>query len=290
VLLRCIVCGAEATVGYLCTPHAVAIACPHLSSEQLRSRTPAPAPPADPAAGTDPAISITTPVAALVDPWGTPHPIGETATVGRDADKSDLAILHPSVSSLHATLSRRVGTWVIVDEQSRNGITVDDRKVEHTLLAARSRVQFGDVALYFCDQPLAGLSRPSGPGRTAPTRREQIVFGVRVTTSAGQTVELSQRIDGGVARVAGSVIELARMEFALIQMLAERRRAAPDPELAYVAWHEIADALSFRSVDADSENVRELVRRVRKKLGAAHIDDLIESKQGVGYRLRGLLT
>jgi DNA-binding response OmpR family regulator len=247
-------------------------------------------PPPDPNGATDPGIDLPSPVGALVDPWGIAHPIGETATVGRDADRCDLAILHPSVSSVHATLSRRVGTWVIVDEQSRNGLTVDDRKVEHTLLAARSRVQFGDVALYFCDQPLALVSRPSGPGRTAPTRREQIVFGVRVTTNAGQTVELSQRIDGGVARVDGSVIELARMEFALIQMLAERRRIATDAELAYVAWHEIADALSFKSVEADSENVRELVRRVRKKLGAAQIDDLIESKQGVGYRLRGALS
>jgi pSer/pThr/pTyr-binding forkhead associated (FHA) protein len=278
----------EATVGYLCIPHAVAIACPHLSSEQIRSRATAPATPPDPAGNTEPGIALPVAVGALVDPWGTAHPISETATIGRDPD-SDLAILHPSVSSKHATLSRRVGSWVIVDQQSRNGTSVDDRKVEHTLLAPRSRVRFGEVSVYFCDQPLAALSRPTGPGRTAPTRREQIVFGVRVTTSAGQTVELSQRIDGGVARVAGSVIELARMEFALIQMLAERRRSAPDAELAYVAWHEIADALSFRSVDADSENVRELVRRVRKKLGAAQIDDLIESKQGVGYRLRGNL-
>ena len=50
--------------------------------------------------------------------------------------------------------------------------------------------------------------------------------------------------------------------------------------------HEIADALSFRSVQADSENVRELVHRVRRKLASVSADDLIESKRGVGYRLR----
>jgi len=38
---------------------------------------------------------------------------------------------------------------------------------------------------------------------------------------------------------------------------------------------------------ADSENVRELVHRVRRKLASVAADDLIESKRGVGYRLAG---
>ena len=84
-----------------------------------------------------------------------------------------------------------------------------------------------------------------------------------------------------------SSIELAAMEFGLLQLLVERRRTVTDAELAYVAWHEIADALSFRSVQADSENVRELVHRVRRKLASVAADDLIESKRGVGYRLAG---
>jgi len=40
------------------------------------------------------------------------------------------------------------------------------------------------------------------------------------------------------------------MEFGLLQLLVERRRTVTDAELAYVAWHEIADALAFRSVQA----------------------------------------
>jgi DNA-binding response OmpR family regulator len=90
-----------------------------------------------------------------------------------------------------------------------------------------------------------------------------------------------------VLRIADTSIELAAMEFGLLQLLVERRRSVTDPELAYVAWHEIADALSFRSVQADSENVRELVHRVRRKLASVQADDLIESKRGVGYRLSG---
>ena len=52
------------------------------------------------------------------------------------------------------------------------------------------------------------------------------------------------------------------MEFGLVRLLLERRRQQQnDPEFAYVAWHEIADALTFRSIETDAENVRELVAR-----------------------------
>ena len=40
-------------------------------------------------------------------------------------------------------------------------------------------------------------------------------------------------------------------------------------------------------MQADSENVRELVHRVRRKLASVVGDDLIESKRGIGYRLAG---
>jgi DNA-binding response OmpR family regulator len=67
-----------------------------------------------------------------------------------------------------------------------------------------------------------------------------------------------------------------------VRLLLERRRQQGDPEFAYVAWHEIAAALTFNSIDTDADNVRELVHRVRRKLGAR---ELIESKRNVGYRL-----
>ena len=69
-----------------------------------------------------------------------------------------------------------------------------------------------------------------------------------------------------------------------------RRRTVEDPDLAYVAWHEISEALGFRSVQADCENVRELVYRVRKKLAVVLPDELIESRRGIGYRLVARLS
>ena len=108
---------------------------------------------------------------------------------------------------------------------------------------------------------------------------------VHVTTTAGREVELTAGTNGGTARVGDAVIVLARMEFALVSVLAVRRRSVHDPERAFVAWTEIAGSLDFRSVGPDSDNVRELVRRVRRKLSTAGLRDLIDSRQGIGYRL-----
>jgi len=110
---------------------------------------------------------------------------------------------------------------------------------------------------------------------------------VRVTTSAGREVELTASSNGGRARAGDAVVELARMEFALLTVLAARRRSVLDPERAFLPWSEIAGTLDFRSVGPDSDNVRELVRRVRRKLSTAGLRDLIDSRQGIGYRLNG---
>ena len=163
------------------------------------------------------------------------------------------------------------------------------RAGDHLALTPGCTLGLGDVRFYFWTPPLPAEDRPTGRGRTGPSRRDQLVFAAKVVTRDGRTIELSQRTDGGFARTTETVVELARMEFGLIQLLTERRRVAPDPEHSYVAWHEIAEALAFDSVEADSENVRDLVRRVRRKLSSLACGELIESKHGVGYRLSGKL-
>lgn len=103
-------------------------------------------------------------------------------------------------------------------------------------------------------------------------------------------LEFTGHATGGFARAGEQVVPLARMEFHLVQVLVARRRAMADPERAFMAWTELAEALSFRSAGAESDNVRELVRRVRKKLAMLGHRDLIESRQGIGYRLAGSLS
>ena len=266
-MVACVLCSSPRSIGVLCTSHGVAIASAGITSEQIVSR-------------------VTTATAALVDAWGVAHAVVDGAKIGRDP-QVDVAVLHASVSSEHASLKQVGGAWRIIDHSSRNGTEVEGNRVADAALRNGSTIRLGDVKFYFWPEPLPKIEPPRGSGRTAPTHREELVFSAKVTTARGQLLDLRQRVDGGVLRIAESSIELAAMEFGLLQLLVERRRIVSDAELAYVAWHEIADALAFRSVQADSENVRELVHRVRRKLATVAADDVIESKRGVGYRLAG---
>jgi pSer/pThr/pTyr-binding forkhead associated (FHA) protein len=266
-MANCLLCSSPRSIGLLCTAHGVAIASPGITSEQVFSRVP-------------------TGVASLVDSWGCAHAVNDGTKIGRDP-RADLAVLHASVSSEHATVKLVNGAWTIIDNSSRNGTEVNDQRAAEAPLASGATIRLGDVKFYFWPETLPKMEPPRGSGRTAPTRRDELVFSAKVVTPKGTSLDLRQRVDGGVLRVAENAIELAAMEFGLLQLLVERRRIVTDAELAYVAWHEIADALAFKSVQADSENVRELVHRVRRKLGTVQADDLIESKRGVGYRLAG---
>src|SRR5882724_5760104 len=266
-MVSCLLCSSPRSIGVLCTSHGVAIASPGITSEQIFSR-------------------VQTPVASFVDAWGVAHGVHDGAKLGRDP-RVDLAVLHASVSSEHAVIKHEGAKWKIVDNGSRNGTEIDGQRVSDAEVASGATIRVGDVKFYFWNDALPKIDPPRGQGRTAPTRRDELVFSARVVTPRGHALDLRQRVDGGVLRIGETSIELAAMEFGLLQLLVERRRTVSDAELAYVAWHEIADALSFRSVQADSENVRELVHRVRRKLAGVNADDLIESKRGVGYRLAG---
>ena len=123
--------------------------------------------------------------------------------------------------------------------------------------------------------------------RPAMGRKDDIAFSATLRdTTLALELELQQRAAGGIARTGdASSLEFARLEFALLVALAQRKLSARDPELAFVSSSELAEMLEFKSREADSENVRELVRRVRRKLKSEGIENLIESRQGVGYRL-----
>jgi pSer/pThr/pTyr-binding forkhead associated (FHA) protein len=270
-MARCALCSFVATRGYLCDAHAKAITAHSITSEQIVTTT-------------------TAGPATLLDAWGTALPVEEKLAIGRDPTACKLALLHPSISSHHATLAREGERWMVSDAGSRNGTFVDDERVTSEVVATGARLRFGEVTLYFIDQSLAPQARPEGPGRTAPTRRDQLVFSARLRTPGGTRIELSQRIEGGIVRANEALIDLGKLEFRLLQVLTEARRSSVDPELAFVSWSQIAERLEFRSYEADSENVRELVRRVRRKLQNAGVDDLIESKHGVGYRVCGALA
>lgn len=99
-------------------------------------------------------------------------------------------------------------------------------------------------------------------------------------TSAGSVLKTGPiTIDRSAhtAYVDGRQIELTRIEFRLLQILAERRgRVQSRPQLLESVWEAQAD-IQTRTVDMH-------VQRLRTKLGRAGA--MIETVRGVGYRLR----
>jgi hypothetical protein len=265
-MARCALCSLPASQGHLCDGHRKALLSPGLTSEQLASRR---------AEG----------AASLIDPWGVAWAVGDPLVIGRSIEECDLTVLHSSISHVHAVIERSGNGWKIIDKGSRNGTFLDGARVEEAALVDGVRLRFGEIAFFFLDRPLPRAEQPHGPGRTAPSRRDQLVFTAALRTANGARIELSQRVEGGIVRVAGAAVDLGRLEFRLLQVLTEARREAVDADQAYMSWSKVADQLDFRSYEADSENVRELVRRVRRKLSQAGIEELIESKHGVGYRI-----
>lgn len=265
-MARCTLCTMHATQGVLCEAHRKAITTAELTPEQVASRR-------------------TTGAARLIDPWGVGWPVDDPTLLGRALRETDLTLLHASVSAQHARIERADGGWRVIDLGSRNGTAIDGVRVEAAPLPARCRLRLGEVELYFLDRALPRGDVPSGKGRTTPSRKDRLTFAAWFATTDGASVQLAQRVEGGVVRRGERQAELARLEFALVRVLAVARRDAGDPDLAYLTWATVAERLEFRSHEADSENVRELVRRVRRKLEQAGLPDVIESRHGLGYRL-----
>lgn len=217
--------------------------------------------------------------ATLVDAWGHAHALAKHSVIGRSASSCDLAVLHPTVSAIHARITFEADGWLVVDAGSKNGTYVDDRRVTRARIHDGARIRFGEVELVF-----ATAAPPPRRRRRQTTPSGLSAF--RTLTSAGGISVTIGGEDGklGVATIDGAVT-LSRRESALLAVLLARWTELGGAEGAYVAWHELAQAVGFHSIDADSDNVRELVRRLRNKLRAIGVRDLIASRTGAGYCL-----
>lgn len=261
----CLRCGKDA-LGRLCQEHAAALArCHDITAEQIL------APRAEPA------------VMWLIDQWGSTHGLSAIEVLGRSHEDCSFAVLHHSISAVHAQLEAVEGRMRVSDRGSLNGTFVNDERVRTGIAGEGDVLRFGEVC-FFVATTAPETSAVSGAGRTVPSRAADIAFRARVQSSGGE-LELVERAGGGLVRGDDTEVELARLEFGLLRLLAARTRDFPDPALSFVSARQLASDLDFNSHDADSDNVRELVRRVRKKLRGAGLPDLIESRQRVGYRL-----
>ncbi len=93
----------------------------------------------------------------------------EPVTVGRDA--SNILTLHdPSVSRRHAAVASDGAAWVLTDQGSANGTTVNGTRVASCVLRSGDQIGIGDVTLLFEAASAAWRCQRCGHSNPAPDR------------------------------------------------------------------------------------------------------------------------
>lgn len=69
-------------------------------------------------------------------------------TIGR-ADENDIWIPHPNVSRYHCVIEKRGSQYYIIDNNSKNGVIVNGKKVAEALLQPQDKIQIGNTTFVF---------------------------------------------------------------------------------------------------------------------------------------------
>ncbi len=231
--------------------------------------------------------------AALVDLWGRIHLLDKTATIGRDlAGECGIAIHAPSISRVHAKLTLDAGVWTVSDLSS-NGTFVEERRVEAAAIHAGERLRFGQVAFYFLDHvediPVNIIvdSDTVRPGTAMVTQEIKLEdpplqwseFQLHEPTGGG----------GGIVQIDGKQIQLTLAQLELVVLLTDRMEAEHDRDpdtRGFISVPELLGKISLEVSMPRDAHVRQLIRRVRRAFIKVGLGDLIESRYGLGYRIR----
>ena len=284
----CAVCGSPRSRGVLCEPCAAGLGHDELCPEQVGARLQLPK--ADHAN------------AWLIDGWGTPHTLAvplsapsamRQVTLGRDR-RCDLWVAERTISQTHATLEHRPlsNAWFVVDAGSDNGVFVNDDRVPRRFpLEPFDRISLGRrVGFIFVPIEPAGVEAAIDELQWLRTQNwAEDTVGDGDDDSA-VPLRVSAVTEGGAVAAWGQErAALSELEYELIATL--HRRMLDDGALdeaarGYVPAAHLLEALSFRSEGPTHANLRGLVRKLRRKLADRdHPIDVIESRQGLGYRL-----
>lgn len=249
----------------------------------------------------------------LIDPWGRAHPVEPTTLIGRVVDGSGIEVIEASVSRHHAQLaSDDAGAWTIRDLGSTNGTLVNEARVADVLpVRPGDRLRIGQVGFYFAELPviLSGPSRaPGRRARHAPSTMPEEEPGLLETSTddddafaeeAGSTriglpsiaIELFKPSNGaaGAVEIDGKRAPLTVPQYELLELLCLRSMAeahGPDATRGFISSLELIQRISWDTPQRIDDHLKQLVLRLRRLLDRAGIGDLIESRQGFGYRLR----
>jgi len=210
-----------------------------------------------------------------------------------------VVVLHGTISREHAELFQGDGGWQVRDLGSRNGTWVDGLRVQgRAPLASVSQLRFGEVGFFFFGRRIDAAV----PVRSLETAHAAGAASFRFLVS-GEAVELlllgslatEEAINsGGVVlhRNRGAEdwaeVSLPPLEFHLLRVLCDQaasEAASPSRSRGCVPTKQLAKLLPFQSRYANEENVRQVVRRVRKTLGEIGADAAVEALPGRGYFL-----
>jgi pSer/pThr/pTyr-binding forkhead associated (FHA) protein len=219
----------------------------------------------------------------LIDPWGRVRPVDRTTIIGRVLEGTGLTILDATISRRHAVIELRDNDWYVDDYQSANGTWVEGKRIQgRTVLRDGERMRVGEVSFFFLDPVTAppNIDTSSLHGFT-------VRGSIEATTPSDIAIELREPVGGGagIAVIDGKAIGLTVPQFELVSLLYERTTHSSN---SYIHVSELVRTLSLDSTEPSEDNVRQLVRRLRRVLFKAGIPGLIESRYGMGYRL--LLT
>ena len=238
----------------------------------------------------------------LIDGYGTPHcvsvpkdaaPVLRTRSIGR-ARSSDVCIAERTISSAHAVLEHRPlsNAWFVADVGSDNGVFVNDDRVPRRFpLEAGDRVFFGR-RVGFIFLPIDDADVAAAIARLqwwhAQTWSDDTVGDVDAVELV--PLRIAAVTEGGAVAAWGAErVALSELEYELVATL--HQRFVDDSGLdasarGFVPATILLDTLSFRSEAPTHANLRGLVRKLRRKLAdREHPTDVIDSRQGLGYRL-----
>ena len=233
--------------------------------------------------------------AALIDAWGCARYLPARALLGRRPLDCHVAILHGAVSRHHALLERRPDGWCITDLESHNGTWVNGTRIVGTVaLTDRARLCVGPVELLFAIDrgDLRDDTSTEGLEELEPTRPTILLE----APSAGSSVDavlVEATSGGGYLGLGERWLALSSGQVALLQRLATQWDVEHDSaqgRRGFVTVTDLLDVIPWDSPRLAPTNLRQLVARTRSALSALALDDRLESRRGLGYRLVGGLT
>lgn len=224
--------------------------------------------------------------AALVDQFGRAHWLWPVTVIGRELDESDVAVLESSVSRRHAELRHDAAAerWVIGDLGSTNGTFVEGRRITEPVgLSEGDRLTIGEVGFAF-------VTRRAGLFEQSVT--ESFKRTARALRSSGPVLILLGPAPGGggIVEHSGTYVQLGPTQYALVEILAQRWSdddGKAEPLRGFVRSIDLIADLPWETPYPEDNNVKQLVRRVRRAFKRAGLGNPVESRHGFGYRLSG---